>query len=335
VKDLGISDQDEVITTAFSFIASANCVLFERGRPVFVDIEASGYNIDPQRIEDAITPRTKAILPVHVFGRPCNMNAILEVAKRHDLAVLEDACEAVGARYQHKPVGGLGDAGTFAFYPNKQITTGEGGVIVTNHESIARTCRSMRNQGRSESNIWLEHTCLGYNYRLSELNCALGVPQLRRIEQIVRVRAKVAATYEQALADIPAIVTPALHEPQCEISWFVYVIRLHDEFTVEHRDQILAELQKDGVECRNYFPPLHLQRLYRDRFGHSRGMLPITEHVADRTISLPFFNQLSDLQIEYVCSALRRAISTIVFRERVFATSGASRRWDGNHVPAF
>jgi perosamine synthetase len=311
VKAAGLVDGDEVITTPFSFIASANCILYERARPVFVDIDPDTYNLDPKLVESAVTSRTKAILPVHVFGRPCNMNPLKRIAAKHGLTIIEDSCEAIGAKYRGKPVGSLGDAGVFAFYPNKQITTGEGGVIVTNDDSIARQCRSMRNQGRSDGAEWLEHDVLGYNYRLSDINCALGISQLARLHEVLEARRRNAAAYDQLLSDIPGVIPPAAREPQCSISWFVYVVRLADDFERETRDEILRILRDQGVECKNYFPPIHLQPLYRDLFQYREGAFPITEHVADRTIALPFYNRLSDRQIDYVCSSLRAAVGSV------------------------
>ena len=311
VRAAGISDGDEVITSPFSFVASANCVLFERGKPVFVDIDPVTYNIDPAQIEQAITPRTKAILPVHVFGRPCGIAEITRIARKHGLTIIEDACEAIGARYHGELAGTFGQTGVFAFYPNKQLTTGEGGIIVTNDDDVARLCRVWRNQGRSDTDGWLEHDELGYNYRLSDINCALGLSQIERLEPIIEARQRVAELYNQALASVPEVVPPALSEPNCRISWFVYVVRLSDDFDRAQRDQVIAELRKRGVGCRNYFPPIHLQPLYQREFGFRSGDFPITEHISDRTIALPFFNRLSEGEIAYVCDALRSAIQSL------------------------
>lgn len=322
VRAAGIRDGDEVITTSFSFIASANCLLFERAKPIFVDIDPLTYNIVPQNVEAAITSRTKAVLPVHVFGRPCAMDRLLDIADRRGLTVIEDACEAVGARYRNKRAGSFGEMGVFAFYPNKQITTGEGGMIVTDNAAIAQDCRSMRNQGRSEDSQWLAHDRLGFNYRISDINCALGIPQLRRTDQILRARAAAAALYDQALRSIPEVIPPVLTEPDCDISWFVYVVRLQDEFTAEDRDNVLLELRKRGVQCRNYFPPIHLQPLYRTLFGYRPGMLPVTERIADRTIALPFFNRITESQIRYVCDSLKSSIALLRHNLSAIAAAG-------------
>lgn len=312
VKAAGIGEGDEVITTPFSFVASANCMLFERATPVFVDIDPGSYNIDTAHLEEAITPRTRAILPVHVFGRPCAMDAILEVAARHRLAVIEDACEAIGAAYHGQPVGTFGDTGVFAFYPNKQITTGEGGVIVTDSEETASLCRSWRNQGRGESGAWLQHERLGYNYRLSDLNCALGTVQMARLDHVLAARASAAARYAEALSErVPEVILPEAPPPGTDISWFVYVVRLQDEYSRADRDRVLEYLRSRGIGCNNYFSPIHLQPFYRQMFGYKPGDFPVTEHVADRTIALPFFNQLTDAQIEVVSEALATAVSKL------------------------
>jgi len=339
VRALGIGEGDEVITTPFSFISSSNCILYERARPVFVDIESKTLNIDPERIEAAITPRTKAILAVDVFGQPANWDRLRAIADRHGLKLIEDSAEALGAEYnghesrgksdeskasnqsaqakrEWKKAGSFGDAGVFAFYPNKQITTGEGGVIVTDDAQLAGVCRSMANQGRGlprgiakDGNIprgegagWLTHVRLGYNYRLDEMSAALGLVQLSRIEEIVAARAQVADWYKAALAEVDGVEAPYV-APNARMSWFVYVVRLSEAFTQEDRDRILQGLQKRGIGCRNYFAPIHLQPSYRE-LGYRRGTFPITEHVAERTIALPFYNKLTEQEIEYVVENL-------------------------------
>ncbi len=311
VKAAGFSEGDEVITSPFSFVASANCLLFERVRPRFVDIDPKTYNLDPLLLGAQMNDRTRGILPVHVFGHPCDMTAINSLAERRGLTVIEDSCEAIGATIHGKRAGSFGQSGSFAFYPNKQITTGEGGALVTDDEQVARLARSWRNQGRGDGGAWLQHERLGYNYRLSDINCALGVGQLSRLESILRMRSEVAGLYDQMLADIPEVIPPAAPAVGTEISWFVYVVRLQDEFTREDRDQVLQLLREDGIGCNNYFAPIHLQEFYRSEFGYRRGDFPITEHVADRTIALPFFNHLSLAQIEKVTSSLARAIASL------------------------
>jgi len=311
IKAAGIKEGDEVITSPFSFVASANCILFERATPVFVDVDPLTYNIDASRIESAITPRTKAILPVHVFGRPCALAEIAAIASRHSLKIIEDACEAIGARYRDIPVGTIGQSATFAFYPNKQLTTGEGGVLVTDDDAIAERCRSWRNQGRSDVDGWLEHDSVGYNYRLSDINCALGISQLNRLQEILAARSRVAKVYNQYLGQVPEVTPPPIEEPGSIISWFVYVVRLGDGFVRRQRDAVISRMRQNGVGCRNYFPPIHLQPIYQKMFGYRPGAFPITEHLADRTIALPFFNRLSEEEIEFVCATLRDAIQSV------------------------
>ena len=319
VKAAGLGAGDEVITTPFSFIASANCVLFENAVPRFVDINPETYNMDPAAIEAAITPRTRAILPVHVFGHPCDMPAINALARRHGLAVIEDACEAIGARIGGRPAGSFGDSASFAFYPNKQITTGEGGVLVTNDEQTARLSRSWRNQGRADGAGWLQHERLGYNYRLSDINCALGLGQVGRLSQILAARARVAEYYRDALAEFPQLVLPATPAEGFDKSWFVYVVRLRPEYEREARDGILESLRQQGIGCSNYFAPIHLQPFYQERFGYRGGEFPITEHTGDRTIALPFFNKLTRQQVELVAGALRRALRTQSARQKSYS----------------
>lgn len=314
VKAANITDGDEVITSPFSFVASANCILYERGKPVFVDIDPVSYNINPARIPGAITKRTRAILPVHVFGRPCRMDKILQIAERNSLAVIEDSCEAIGAKIGERSAGAFGQTGVFAFYPNKQMTTGEGGAIVTNDEKIATLCRSWRNQGRSTGSAWLEHEVLGYNYRLSDINCALGLSQLSRLNEILTRRAQVARWYDDALRDVPGIITPKLDDPGLTVSWFVYVITLRPEFTGLQRNHLLEQLKARGIGCNNYFTPIHLQPFYRQAFGYKRGDFPITESVAERTIALPFFTQMSESQVGYVRDSLHSLISSTILR---------------------
>jgi perosamine synthetase len=312
VRAMNIGDGDEVITTPFSFVASANCLLFERARPVFVDIDPVTLNINPGGIEEKITGRTRAVLPVHVFGRPADMGAILSIARRHRLAVIEDACEALGACCNGKMAGSEGDAAVFAFYPNKQITTGEGGVIVTGSEEVAKLCRSMRNQGRGEGGEWLDHCRLGYNYRMSELNAALGVAQMERIGRILAKRREVAGKYGARLKNLPGVSIPQAG-PGEKISWFVYVIQLTEGID---RDKVMKFLLERGVECRPYFQPIHLQPFYVKMFGYHRGDFPEAEKAASSTLALPFFNNLTDAQIDYVVEKLAMAVSSFFLMKK-------------------
>lgn len=307
VRSLGIKDGDEVITSPFSFVASANCVLFERANPVFVDIDPNTLCIDPSKIEEKITKKTKAILLVDIFGHPCDMDPIMEIAKKYNLRVIEDACEAIGAEYKGKKAGSFGDCGVLAFYPNKQITTAEGGMILTNNENIARLCRSMRNQGRDDDGAWLTCTRLGYNYRMSELSGALGVGQMERIEEILGKRDKVARLYNKKLKVLKGILTPYV-STDAKISWFVYVIRLDDP---SKRDFIIKQMEVRGITCRNYLPSIHLQPFYANLFGYQRNSFPISEKTSDSTIALPFYSNLMESDIDYVCANLADVMEKI------------------------
>jgi perosamine synthetase len=261
-----------------------------------------------------ITPKTKAILAVDVFGHPADYDAIQPIAARHNLVVIEDSCEALGAQYKGRPAGTLGVAGCFAFYPNKQITTGEGGVIVTNDDRIADLCRSMRNQGRDVgANAWLAHVRLGYNYRLSDLHAALGLAQMERLGKLLAARAKVAAGYFKRLAPLVAshgIELPVVL-PEVTISWFVFVIRLRPGTTVAQRDAVMAHLRSRDIGCNNYFAPIHLQPFYRELLGHKEGDFPVTESLGARSIALPFFNRLTASQIDRVGETLAEAIAQV------------------------
>ena len=304
LKALGVGPGDEVITTPFSFIASANAILFDGGVPVFVDIDPDTWNIDPARIADATTPRTKASLPVDVFGQTADMDPIRAVARDRKLAVLEDSCEALGATYQGRQAGSLGDVGVFGFYPNKQITTGEGGMIVTDDGLIHQRVVSLRNQGRDEGMGWLAHSRLGYNYRLSELNCALGVAQMTRVDEILASRRRVGEYYAVRLGDERRVRMPKLLSA-CGLSWFVMVVRLADDYTHDDRDRLIGQLCERGIQSSNYFPPIHLQPFYVEQFGYQRGSFPICEALTDRTIALPFHGQLTEREVDQVCETFR------------------------------
>jgi len=236
LRALGIGEGDEVIIPSFTFISAGNVILYERARPVFVDIEPRTLNLDPCKLERSITSKTRAIIAVHTFGHPADLDPIMDIARKRGLPVIEDACEAIGARYRGRPVGGIADFGVFGFYPNKPITTGEGGMVVTRDARWAAAMRALRNQGRMESDGWLDHRLLGYNYRLSELNCALGVEQIKRIDEILDRREELAVQYSEELRDIPEVITPPLTAKDGRICWFVYVVR------VENRDAILHKL---------------------------------------------------------------------------------------------
>jgi perosamine synthetase len=298
IRGLGIGEGDEVIVPSFTFIAAANAIRYEGATPVFVDIEPITLNMDPQRIEDAITPRTKAILAVHTFGIPAEMSSILEIARRHDLLVIEDACEALGAESLGRKIGSIGIAGVFAFYPNKQITTGEGGMVVTEDDKLAARIRALRNHGRYQSDDWFQHSELGFNFRISEINCALGLAQMRRIEEILKKREAVAFAYHQRLSCYAGLTLPSIPGPGSRISWFVYVVRT----LAADRDATMRGLRDAGIECGRYFAPIHLQPSYTA--WRNSPNLTVTESEAKRTIALPFFNNLSTADINEVCGNL-------------------------------
>lgn len=309
IRALGIGEGDEVIVPSFTFIAVANAVRYEGGVPVFVDIDPLSLNLSPAAVERAITPRTRAIVAVHTFGVPVKMHALMEIAERHGLAVIEDACEAIGATIDRHAVGSLGDVGVFAFYPNKQITTGEGGMVVTRSAELAARMRSLRNQGRPASGAWLQHEEVGYNYRLSEMACTLGIAQMQRLEGILERREQVARQYHRKLASESRLELPMQELAGAYISWFVYVVRLASGYTQADRDRVIADLEQAGIGCGRYFAPIHLQSAYTEWRG--RTALPVTESVASRTIALPFFNRINEAQIAEVCDVLKRALRRI------------------------
>ncbi len=316
MKGLGVGPGDEVITTPFSFIASTNCILYVGATPVFVDICPKTLNMDPALIERAITPRTKAILAVETFGNPAHMDAYRAIAARHEIPLVEDCCEALATTYQGRPCGGYGRAGVFGFYPNKQITTGEGGMIVTDDERLADMCRSLRNQGRAilpetataerhnprQVGTWLRHERMGYNYRMPELNAALGVAQMRRIDDMVLKRQQLADMYMRRLMANPNITLPTLL-PETSMSWFVFVVRLVAGYTQEERDRIIAGMRNHDVGAADYFPCIHLQPFFRE-MGFGPGMFPIAEAVSQRTIALPFYNSMTSRDVEIVAATL-------------------------------
>jgi perosamine synthetase len=317
VRAFGIRDGDEVITTPFSFIASSNCILYERAKPVCVDIEWDTANIDVDLIEAAITPRTKAILPVDAFGQPPRLDVIRQIADRHGLVVIEDSCESLGSEYKGIKCGNgaYAHGAVFAFYPNKQITTGEGGMVVTDDPEIARLCRSMANQGRGEAGVWLSHERLGFNYRMDEMSAALGWAQMQRIDEIIQKRQHVALMYNERLSKIPGIWLPHIAPEVTRMSWFVYVIRVgmeepRPERQSEIRNHVMEVLQKNEVGCRPYFTPIHLQPFYRDMFGFKEGDFPITEKAGRTSIAIPFHNNLTPEEVEYVAQVLEEASRT-------------------------
>ena len=301
VRGLGLGEGMEVITSPFSFVASSNCVMYERAIPRFVDIEEETLGLDPDLLEGAANERTVGVLAVHVFGQPCRIDRIEQIAARRGWWLVEDACEALGSSVGGRPLGSYGAASTFAFYPNKQITTGEGGVIVTDDEELARKARSMRNQGRDDDGTWLRHVQLGYNYRLDELSAALGVGQLRRMAELDAKRRHVVEAYDQALSAYDWITRPRPIR-DATVNWFVYVIQVDPD--VVDRDRLMENLAAHGVPARPYFAPLHLQPFYRRHFGFRPGDFPVTERVAARTLALPFSTRMRDDQIAHVADVL-------------------------------
>jgi perosamine synthetase len=307
MASLGIGPGDEVVTTPFSFVASSNCILFQGATPVFADIDPLTLALDPARVEERITPRTKAVLAVDVFGHPADWDALEALARRHGLALVEDSAESIGARYRGRPAGGFGDAAIFAFYPNKQITTGEGGAVVTDRQDIADLARSLRNQGRGAGAGWLHHERLGYNFRISEMNCALGRAQLSRLDEILAARERVAQTYNRVLANVPGVQTPFVAD-DVSMSWFVYVVRLAEGYTAAERDRVMDHLRANGIGCNNYFPCIHLEPFYRAGWGFQEGDFPIAESISGRCIALPFFGALTEEDIEHVAFRLDEAL---------------------------
>jgi perosamine synthetase len=291
---LGIGEGDEVILPSFTFIAAANAVLHARATPVFVDVEARSLNLDPEKVERAVTPRTRAILAVHTFGVPAEMAPLLAIAQKHGLRVIEDACEAIGAEYRGQRVGGLGDLGVFAFYPNKPITTGEGGMVTTRDTRVAGAIRALRNQGRRPDDGWLDHSLLGYNFRISEMNCALGLAQMRRIDEILALRAAAAARYAEELRGIANVTLPLDSIENGKLSWFVYVVR------VANRDAIARALIERGIGCGKYFAPLHRQPLFAP-YSNRGDDFSVTERASEQTLALPFFTRIAAHQIAEVC----------------------------------
>ncbi len=306
VRSLGIGPGDEVITTPFSFIATTTCVMFERARPVFVDIDIDSYNMDPTLVEAAVSRRTKAILPVEAFGNTRHFDRYEQYAREYKLRMIEDSCEALGGLLEDRPAGSFGDCSVFGFYPNKQITAGEGGVVVTDDVAIRDHCLAMRNQGRASRDRFV-HEMLGYNYRLNELSAVMGEVQMARLDGILSRRQKVADIYQEMLEGIQGIHLPPSHKSE-KASWFVYVIRLGDDFSAAQRNKVLDLLRARGIGCERYFHPIHLQPFVREKFGHGPGDFPVCEHVAERTIALPFFTQMTEDQVRTVRDQLVEAI---------------------------
>jgi perosamine synthetase len=306
LRAVGVGDGDEVITSPFSFVASANVALYERARPVFADVDPVTLNLDPVAAEAAVTAHTRAVLPVHIFGYPANMGAFERIAARHGLGVVEDACEALGAVHADgTPVGGRGNPAVFGFYANKQLTTGEGGMVTLGDPALKARIDSERNQGRSPDMGWLDHDRLGFNYRLSDIACAVGLGQMERLEGMLQVRARLAASYREALAGIDGLELPCEDREGERRGWFVFVVQLPRGVD---RDETIRALAARGVQSKPYLPAIHLMSFYRERFGHREGEFPVCEDMAARSLALPFFPGLDQGGVERVAEALRAAL---------------------------
>ncbi|MCP4214734.1 MAG: DegT/DnrJ/EryC1/StrS family aminotransferase [bacterium] len=312
IKGLEITHGDFVLTSPFSFISTANSILFEFAEPIFVDIDEGTYNITPRDVEKTylslppnIRRRTRAISYVDVFGVPADGPGFEAMAEKYKLQLIDDSAEALGSSLNGRKCGAFGDAGLYAFYPNKQITTGEGGILVTDRDDLAERARSLRNQGRDVGAGWLQHARLGYNYRISDINCALGIAQMERLDEIIDKRKKVKALYDSLFQQLfeRKILIPQ-HIPEgSDVSPFVYVLRLAEQFDSEKRDGLLTHLREKGIGCSNYFTPIHLQPHYHER-GWRFGDMPITERVSERTVALPFFSNLQEEQINQIVDAI-------------------------------
>lgn len=301
----GVGPGDEVVTSPYSFVASANCAIYEGATPVFADIDPRTLNLRPDAVEAAITDRTRAVVAVDIYGYPCELDELRAICEARGVVLIQDACEALGARYKGAPVGAQGPSAVFAFYPNKQITTGEGGMITTHSESEWRLLRSLRNQGRADSGGWLEHARLGFNYRLDDIRAAIGIGQLEKLDAILAARASVAARYRDLLSPIPGLELPCADDVEHERSWFVYVVTLP---AGADREAVIASLTARGIQTARYLPCIHLQPYLQERFGYRVGLCPAAEDVASRTLALPFHARLAEDDQAYVAEALAAAL---------------------------
>jgi perosamine synthetase len=302
-----LGEGDEVITSPYSFVASANCFIYEGATPVFADVDERTMNLDPAAIEAAITPRTKGIVAVDIFGYPCELDPLRELAAKHGLVLIQDACEALGAEYRGKTVGSHGVDAVFAFYPNKQMTTGEGGAIVTHSEQEWNLIRSLRNQGRSYGEgSWFNHVRLGFNYRWTDVQAALGIAQLEKLDRILELRAAAARRYDDLLSGLGSVDTPSPDDADHRRSWFVYVVELAPDVD---RNRVMDELRSQGVATAEYVPCIHLQPYMRARYGFSEGMCPVAEDAASRTMALPFFTGIEPGDQERVVEVLAVAVA--------------------------
>ena len=326
VRAAGVQAGDYVLTTPFSFVASTNVILFEQAIPIFVDVDPQTGNMDPhlaaQAARDLVSggkaaqkwlprqgvpanSRLKALLPIDVFGQPADFDTLTPIANEYQLKIIEDSCEALGAEYKGRTAGMLGDFGVYAFYPNKQITTGEGGLIVTNDEKSGAFMMALRNQGRDPGDTWLQHTHMGYNYRMDEMSAALGVVQMSRLEHLLTTRQQVADWYAEHLSGIDGVEPPYIHPNTTRVSWFVYVIRFAAGI---NRDQMAERLKERGIPVRPYFLPIHLQPYMVKQFGYREGDFPVTEDLGNRGLALPFSGKMSEAQVAFVCDTIQELI---------------------------
>jgi perosamine synthetase len=301
----GIRPGDEVITTPYSFAASANCFVYEGGTPVFADVDPRTLNLDPAAVEAAVTERTRAVVAVDIYGYPCELDELRAICDRHGLALIQDSCEALGAEYKGAPVGSNGPPAVFAFYANKQLTTGEGGIVTTHSEEEWRLLRSLRNQGRADSGGWLEHARLGYNYRLDDVRAAIGIAQLEKLDRMLALRGEAAARYGELLRDVDVELLCA-DDAEHVRSWFVYVVKLP---AGADREAVIASLERDGVQSARYLPCIHLQPYMRERYGFAEGLCPVAEDASRRTLALPFRTGIEPEAQERVAEGLRAALS--------------------------
>ena len=303
----GVGPEDEVVTSPYSFVASANCAIYTGATPVFADVDRRTFNLDPRAVEAAMTDRTRAVVAVDIYGYPCELDELRALCADRGIALIEDACEALGARYKGHVIGSQGPSAVFAFYPNKQMTTGEGGMVTTHSEDEWRLLRSLRNQGRADSGGWLEHARLGFNYRLDDVRAAMGIGQLEKLDEILASREAVAARYAELLGAIPGLELPCADDADHERSWFVYVVTLPVEID---REAVIARLDAHGIQTARYLPCIHLQPYMQQRFGFEAGLCPVAEELSSRTLALPFHARLGRDDQEYVAAALESALTS-------------------------
>lgn len=309
-KLAGLGPGDEVITSPLSFVSSANCFILEGATPVFADVDPVTLNLDPAAVEAAITERTRAIVAVDMFGLPCELDELRAIADRHGLELIEDACESLGAEYRGRPLGAHGLSAVFAFYPNKQMATGEGGVVTTHSEEEWQLLRSLRNQGRSYDGGggWFHHVRLGMNYRWTDVQAAIGLAQLEKLDRILKLREAASRRYGELLEDVDGVEPPSAGDREHKRSWFVYVVKLDAGFD---RPAVMDALRREGVATAEYVPCIHLQPYMRERYGFASGLCPVAENASSRTLALPFFTQIQESDQQRVAEVLRAAVAVV------------------------